>query len=101
MTTYQAENNEHRLMIIIGLGQKYFLVFCKGQFLVHFLLVFPWQIFFVVKYIDMASYTDDSTLFIVKNNIGNVIKSLEQVSNALFNWFKNNRLEAIFISVLY
>ena len=49
----------------------------------------------------MASYTDDSTLFIVKNNIGNVIKSLEQVSNSLFNWFKNNRLEAIFISVLY
>ena len=44
----------------------------------------------------MASYTDDSTLFIVKNNIGNVIKSLEQVSNALFNRFKNNRLKSHF-----
>ena len=32
-------------------------------------------------------------LFIVENNIDNVIASLEQVSDALFNWFKNNRLK--------
>ena len=31
--------------------------------------------------------------FTVENNIDNVIVSLEQVSDALFNWFKNNRLK--------
>ena len=29
----------------------------------------------------------------MENNVDNVIASLEQVSNALFNWFKNNRLK--------
>ena len=47
----------------------------------------------MVKDIDIASYADDSTPFIVKNSIDNVIASLEQVSDALFNWFKNNRLK--------
>ena len=42
---------------------------------------------------DFASYADDNTPFIVENNIDNVIASLEQVSDALFNWFKNNRLK--------
>ena len=46
---------------------------------------FSADIFFVVKDIDIASYTDDSTPFIVENNIDNVIASLEQVSDALFN----------------
>ena len=30
----------------------------------------------------------------MENNIDNVIASLEQVSDALFNWFKNNRLKS-------
>ena len=51
------------------------------------------DLFFVVKDIDIASYADDSTPFIVENNIDNVIAFLEQVSDALFNWFKNNRLK--------
>ena len=29
----------------------------------------------------------------MENNIDNVIASFEQVSDALFNWFKNNRLK--------
>ena len=51
------------------------------------------DLFFVVKDIDIANYADDSTPFIVENNIDNVIASLEQVSDALFNWFKNNCLK--------
>ena len=47
----------------------------------------------MVKDIDIASYANDSTPFIVENNIDNVTASLEQVSDALFNWFKNNRLK--------
>ena len=42
---------------------------------------------------DIGSYADDSTPIIVENNIDNVIASLEQDSDALFNWFKNNRLK--------
>ena len=48
----------------------------------------------MLKDIDIASYADDSTPFIVENNIDSVIASLEQVSDALFNWFKNNRLKS-------
>ena len=55
--------------------------------------IFLEDLFFVLKDIDIASYADDSTPFIVENNIDNVIASLEQVSDALFNWFKNNRLK--------
>ena len=55
--------------------------------------IFLADLFFVLKDIDIASYADDSTPFIVENNIDNVIASLEQVSDALFNWFKNNRLK--------
>ena len=46
----------------------------------------------MVKDIDIASYADDRTPFIAENNI-DVIASLEQVSDALFNWFRNNRLK--------
>ena len=55
--------------------------------------IFLADLFFVLKDIDIASYADDSTPFTVENNIDNVIASLEQVSDALFNWFKNNRLK--------
>ena len=91
MTTYQTEIKKQRLVIIIGLAQKYYLAFHEGQFLVDFFLIFSWQTsFFVVKDIDITSYADDSTPFIVKNNIDNVIASLEQLSDALL---KNNRLK--------
>ena len=46
----------------------------------------------MAKDIDTASYADDSTPFIVENNV-DVIASFKQGSDALFNWFKNNRLK--------
>ena len=70
------------------------IIWRKGQFLVHFFLIFSRRIsFFVVKDTDIASYVDDSTPFIVENNIDSIIVSLEQVSDALYNLFKNNRLK--------
>ena len=51
----------------------------------------------MVKYIYICIYiaifADDGTPFIVKNNTDNVIASLEQESDALFNWFRSNRLK--------
>ena len=44
----------------------------------------------MVKDIDIANYASDSTPFIMESNVDNVIASLEQVSDALFNWLKNN-----------
>ena len=55
--------------------------------------VFLADLFFVLRDIDIASYVDDSMPFLVENNIDNDIASLEQVSDASFNWFKNNRLK--------
>ena len=62
--------------------------------MVYFFLIFSWRIsFFVVIGKIIASCADDSTPFIKENNIDNVIASLEQVFDALFNSFKNNRLK--------
>ena len=49
--------------------------------------------FFSVKDIDIVSYTDVSTPCTVENNIDNVIVFVEQISDALFSWFKNTRLK--------
>ena len=55
--------------------------------------IFLADLFFVVKDMDIGSYADDSTPIIVENNIDNAIAYLEQDSDALFHWFKNNRLK--------
>ena len=87
MTICQTE--KQRLIISIVLVQKYYLAFRKEQFLVRFFQYFlGGSLFFLVKDIDdidIAVYADDSTPFIVENYIDNVIASLEQVSDALFN----------------
>ena len=44
--------------------------------------------------IAVASYADDSTPFMVEEIIENVIASLEEAFNDLFNWFNNNRLKS-------
>ena len=62
--------------------------------------IFFVNLFFVAKDIDIASYADDSTPFIVEKNI-DVIASLEQVSEALFNWLKNNQLKSNIDKVPY
>ena len=52
------------------------------------------DLFFIVKDIDIASYEDDTTPFIVEDNIETLIASLEEACNTLFVWFKNNRLKS-------
>ena len=92
MTNYHAENSKQKMMIIIIVGQKYYL---DSSTLSPFLFdIFLADLFLTVKDIDIATYPDDSTLFIVEDHTDNSIVSLEEVSNALFGWFKNNRLKS-------
>ena len=55
--------------------------------------IFLADLFFIISNIDIASYADDNTPYIVVDNIDDFIKSLEEVSTAFFQWFDNNLLK--------
>ena len=48
--------------------------------------------FFLLKDMHVANYADDTTPYIYGENIESVIKSLEQSTNLLFDWFKSNQM---------
>ena len=50
--------------------------------------------FFTVNDIDIPSYVDDNTPYIIAVNVDDLIASLEQPFNGLFQWFKNNLLQS-------
>ena len=56
--------------------------------------VFLADLFFTVNDINIASYADDNTPYIIADNMDYLITSLEQASNDLFEWFKNNLLKS-------
>ena len=41
-----------------------------------------------------ASYMDDNTPYMIADNVVDLITYLEQTSNGLFEWFKNNLLKS-------
>ena len=43
---------------------------------------------------DIASCTDDTTPYTSRGNLDAVINKLEESTNSLFQWFRNNRMEA-------
>ena len=49
---------------------------------------------FTVNDIDIASYADDDTPYMIADNVDDLITSLEQASDSFFEWFKNNRLRS-------
>ena len=51
------------------------------------------DLLFIISNIDVASYADDNAPYIAADNIGDLIKSLEEASSALFQWFDNNLLK--------
>ena len=42
---------------------------------------------FTVNEIAIASYADDNNLYMIANNVDDLITNLEQESNSLFEWF--------------
>ena len=49
---------------------------------------------FIVNDIDIASYADGKTPYIIADNVNDLTTSFALASNALFEWFKNNLLES-------
>ena len=42
----------------------------------------------------MGSYADDNAPYMIADDVDDLITSLEQTSNGLFEWFKNNLLKS-------
>ena len=56
--------------------------------------IFLADLFFILNDVDIASYVDDNTPYVIADDINGVITSLEKASKALFEWFENNLLKS-------
>ena len=55
--------------------------------------IFLSDLFLVVKDTDFASYADDDTIYDIGDGINDVIASLQNSSEKLFQWFSDNQLK--------
>ena len=91
--TDQEQNRKQKLRLLTNLGWKLYLVFRKGQYQATTISGF-FDLIFVVNDIDIASYADGKTPYIIADNVNDLTTSFALASNALFEWFKNNLLES-------
>ena len=56
--------------------------------------IFLWDFFLIMKETSFASYTDDNSPYVTPENLDDVIKSLEEDSIKLFQWFSDNQMKA-------
>ena len=49
--------------------------------------------FLILKGTCFTGYADDNTPFVVRDNITDVIKALEEIGERLVNWFSNNEIK--------
>ena len=54
---------------------------------------FMCDMFLILKATYFTGYTDDNTPFVVRNNIVDVVKALEEIGEKLLNWFLNNEMK--------
>ena len=50
--------------------------------------------FSIIEKLDIANFVDDNTPYVTGDNISSVVKLLEEVSCAIFQWFKDNEMKA-------
>ena len=74
------------LEIIFGVQQESVL----GPLLFNIFLI---GLFFIIEDTEIASYADDNTPRVIADNIDGIIKSLEEASELLFKWFKDNLIK--------
>ena len=48
------------------------------------------DLFFIIEKFDIANFADGNTSYVTEDNISSVLKPLEEVACAIFQWFKNN-----------
>ena len=51
------------------------------------------DLFFILKNIDIANYSDDNTPYTSSNDVNGLIKDLEEASQELFKWFDNKLMK--------
>ena len=56
--------------------------------------IFLCDFFLIMKESSFASYTDDNSPYVTPENLDDVIKSLEEDSIKLFQWFSDNQMKA-------
>ena len=56
--------------------------------------IFLADLLFILNDVDIASYADDNTPYVIADDINGVITSLEKASKVLFEWFENNLLKS-------
>ena len=54
--------------------------------------IFLADLFFIINDINIANYADVNVPYIIADNIVSLIKSFEEASTALFQWFDDNPL---------
>ena len=54
---------------------------------------FVWLALKDLKTTYFTSYTDDNTPFVVRDNITDVIKAVEEIRENLESWFPNNKMK--------
>ena len=52
------------------------------------------DVFYFLEDFDIASYTDDTTIYMVNEKKESAISALETSSSLLFGWFNNNLMKA-------
>ena len=56
--------------------------------------IFLADLFFILSEIDIANYADDNTSCTSSNDVNGLIKSLEEASKKLFEWFHDNLMKS-------
>ena len=49
--------------------------------------------FFVIEWTEIASYADDTTLYVCLKDIDLIIEKLEVTANEMLQWFNKNEME--------